>query len=519
MDEEDEVSLLMNNWAIDVDVLNRGWKAQWNKPCIYKLPAPTTGGGSFQYADTNKKSAAYLPSVKGDHLTKMDPHKHRVLGHFLRRYNNIPLQKLVDSLTTTSCRWQQVDPADGAMDPKALPVHIQKEVSPVLQHLMDAYDSLEDKWLRDTDGFLRLMILDGCFMLEILQWSSSVSDDRKALSSGSAALTGSVDDYSYADNDPIFSRHGKLYVMSHIRRDMLMLENQLPMLLLKTLLGAVLPSESKERIEEHLNTIILNFCRGITKRNMGPCLHVLDLYRKSLLSNNLPKDSPSPVQNKNESERCVRSKAKGPATIFGHTTSTDQKNSNAGGSEDIIRSAMNLHESGIKFKKSNESCQLTDIWFKGHVLKLPLMVIDDTTESTLLNLMAFERFHVGTGNEITSYVCFMDNIIDSSDDVKILRSSGVLHNSIGSNKAVAKLFNEMTKDVTPDPESRLEKIVQKQLDEYCRSQWHEWRANLSHTYFKNPWAVLSLLAAVLLLALTITQTFYTIYPYYKPRGK
>ncbi|MCL7027180.1 hypothetical protein MKW94_012510 [Papaver nudicaule] len=510
--EEDKISLLVNHWEIDVDVSNRDWKAQWNKPCIYKLPAPTItgGGGSFQ-------SAAYLPSTvsfgpyhhgKGDHLKKMDPHKHRVLGHFLRRYNNIPLQKLVDSLTTTSCRRQQVDPVDEAIDPKALHVHTQKEVSPVLQHLMDAYDSLEEKWLRDTDGFLRLMVLDGCFMLEILQWSW-VSGDHKALSSGSAALTGSVDDYSYADNDPIFSRHGKLYVMSLIRRDMLMLENQLPMLLLKTLLGAVLPTESKERIEEHLNTIILNFCRGITKRNMGPCLHVLDLYRKSLLSNNLPKDSPSPVHNK----------AKGPATIFGHTTSTDQKNSTNGGSEDIIRSAMNLHESGIKFEKSTETCNLNDIWFKGHTLRLPVVVIDDTTESTLLNLMAFERFHVGTGNEITSYVCFMDNIIDSSDDVKILRSSGVLHNSIGSNKAVAKLFNDMTKDVTPDPESRLEKIVQKQLDEYCRSQWNEWRANLSHTYFKNPWALLSLLAAVLLLALTITQTFYAIYPYYKPRGK
>ncbi|KAI3932330.1 hypothetical protein MKW98_025050 [Papaver atlanticum] len=266
----------------------------------------------------------------------------------------------------------------------------------------------------------------------------------------------------------------------------------------------------QEDVEEHLNTIILNFCKGNTSHNprkMGTCLHVLDLYRKSLLTINMqenqPEGVPSTIKNVNPGDY---SKEKRP------TLCTTR------GGEDIVRSAMNLHESGIKFKKSTETCNLNDIWFKGRTLRLPVVVIDDTTESVLLNMMAFERFHIGAGNEITSYVCFMDNIIDSSDDVKILRSSGVLQNAIGSDKAVAKLFNELTKDVTPDPESWLVKVVQKQLDEYCRNKWHEWRANLSHTYFKNPWALLSLLAAVFLLALTVSQTFYSIYGYYKPKG-
>ncbi|KAI3836085.1 hypothetical protein MKW98_016389 [Papaver atlanticum] len=456
--EEDRVSLLMEDWAVNVDVLDKdSQKAQWNKPSIYK----------------------------GDHLKKMDPHKRRVLGHFLKRYN-ITLQTLVDSLTTTNYRWQH------------------KEVLPVLQHLMDAYDSLDDKWLHDHDGFLMLVIFDGCFMLEILQWSS-VYDDHKAFvrsesskattsvvrrikqKTTASALTGSVDDYCYADNGPIFSLHGKSYFMSYIRRDILMLENQLPMLLLKTLLGAALPTEPKEAIEEHLNTIILNFCRGNSqyeKRNMGSSLHVLDLNRKSLLNKN---------------------------------SIHDRNSASSGEDENIIRSVTNLHESGVKFERSTNFCHLTDIRVEGHVLKLPVVDIDDTTESKLLNLMAFERFHVGAGNEVTSYVYFMDNIIDSSEDVKILKSSGVLINSIGSDKAVARLFNELTKDAMPDSENMLEKVVQKQLDKHCRNKWNEWRATLNHTYFKNPWALLSLLAAVLLLALTISQTFYSIYGYCKPR--
>ncbi|RZC79470.1 hypothetical protein C5167_003687 [Papaver somniferum] len=240
---------------------------------------------------------------------------------------------------------------------------------------------------------------------------------------------------------------------------------------------------------------------------MGPSLHALDLYRKSLLTicmhENQPVGASSITKNVNSGDHA---KAKRP--MMSCTTRSG---------EDIVRSAMNLHESRIKFKKSTETCNLTDIWFKGHTLRLPVVVIDDTTESTLLNMMAFERFHAGAGNEITSYVFFMDTIIDSPDDVKILRSSGVLQSAIGSDKAVAKLFNELTKDVTPDPESWLVKVVQTQLDEYCRNKWHEWRANLSHTYFQNPWALVSLLAAVLLLALTISQTFYSIYGYYKPK--
>jgi hypothetical protein len=58
------------------------------------------------------------------------------------------------------------------------------------------------------------MILDGCFMLEILRGST----------------------IDYASNDPIFSKHGKiLYIMPLIKRDMLMLENQLPMRVLDEL--------------------------------------------------------------------------------------------------------------------------------------------------------------------------------------------------------------------------------------------------------------------------------------------
>ena len=41
-----------------------------------------------------------------------------------------------------------------------------------------------------------------------------------------------------------------------------------------------------------------------------------------------------------------------------------------------------------------------------------------------------------------------------------------------------------------------------------------WRANLIHTYFRSPWAFLSLAAAVFLLGMTVMQTVYTVLQFY-----
>ncbi|KAL4379413.1 hypothetical protein GQ457_02G018230 [Hibiscus cannabinus] len=113
----------------------------------------------------------------------------------------------------------------------------------------------------------------------------------------------------------------------------------------------------------------------------------------------------------------------------------------------IIRSAKELNEARIRFKKS-KSVSLKDIEFRGGILRLPVIIVDDATESMFLNLIAFERFHIGAGNEVTSYIFFMDNIVDN-----VLHSRGIIQNALGSDKAVANLFNSLLKDITLEPDS------------------------------------------------------------------
>lgn len=136
------------------------------------------------------------------------------------------------------------------------------------------------------------------------------------------------------------------------------------------------------------------------------------------------------------------------------------------------------------------------------------------TSADAPDMMAFERLHVGAGNDVTAYVFFMNNIVDSAKDVALLSSKGIMQNAVGSDKAVAKLFNSIAKDVVLEPESALDD-VHRQVNAYCRQPWNKWRANLIHTYFRSPWAFLSLSAAVFLL-MTVMQTVYTVLLFYKP---
>lgn len=224
-------------------------------------------------------------------------------------------------------------------------------------------------------------------------------------------------------------------------------------------------------------------------KTFGKCLHILDIYRKCLLQHDPTQPTIIPKRIKSNK----------------HNRQED---------ESIIPSARELQEAGITFKPS-KSHSLKDVSFNnnGGILRIPSIIVDDSTETTLLNLVAFERMHVGAGNEVSSFVFFMDNIIDNEADVVILEQKGILQNALGSDKAVTKLFNSLSKDVSVDREGSLD-IVQVSVCRYFKKPWNKWRANLIETYFRNPWAIVSLIAAIFLFVLTIIQTVYTIIPFY-----
>ncbi|ERN06417.1 hypothetical protein AMTR_s00016p00254890 [Amborella trichopoda] len=132
-----------------------------------------------------------------------------------------------------------------------------------------------------------------------------------------------------------------------------------------------------------------------------------------------------------------------------------------------------------------------------------------------LNLMAFEHLHVGAGCEVSSYIWFMDNLIDTKKDVELLRSKGIIENGMGSDEEVALLFNKLSKEVTMEQRGPFARL-QKELSDHCKRRSNRYCAEFHQSYLSSPWAILSLLAAVFLLMLTVAQTVYSGLSYHNP---
>jgi hypothetical protein len=126
-------------------------------------------------------------------LRSMEEHKRRAVRHLLRRAGN----------------------GNTARD-------LAAAVEAVAGELEDMYDEegLGSEWRSGVESrgrFLELMVTDGCFLLEVM-WRR-------------------FDDY--APGDPVFSRHAAAHIVAFVQRDMLMVENQLPLLVLLKIASVV----------------------------------------------------------------------------------------------------------------------------------------------------------------------------------------------------------------------------------------------------------------------------------------
>ncbi|KAL7209728.1 hypothetical protein ACSBR1_031314 [Camellia fascicularis] len=172
--------------------------------------------------------------------------------------------------------------------------------------------------------------------------------------------------------------------------------------------------------------------------------------------------------------------------------------------------ATELQEAEVDFKMVNRS-SIFDINFTNGVVEIPQLRVTDTIESPLRNLVAYEQcLPDAYPKYVCDYIAFMDWLINSSQDVEILRRSGIIQNWIGDDEVVNTMLNKIDKNimisVTPFNYSE----ISNKLNKHCKKWLNVWMANLRRNYFNSPWSLLSFLAAVLLLVLTILQTVLSI---------
>lgn len=178
-----------------------------------------------------------------------------------------------------------------------------------------------------------------------------------------------------------------------------------------------------------INSMVLRFLEGKDapegRNQLG--LHPLDIYRTTLL-----KAAPKPLGNDG-----------------GTGVITPPPDHGIVSSRRIVpRSTWKLSRAGIWFVP-NKTGYLDDIEVnaKGK-LKMPKNQLDDSTAYRFRNMMAFEAGHDNTGKDVTAYVWFTRDLLDSAQDVRLLTRKGILEHDLDS-EAVLRLFRGLSRDTPP----------------------------------------------------------------------
>jgi hypothetical protein len=446
----------------------------WARLSVYRVPKTLREGDE----------RAYMPQVVSigplhagkRRLREMERHKWRALHHVVKRTGH-DVTAYLDALR------------------------------PMEERVRGCYDG-RVAWMPSNE-FVQCLVLDGTFVLELFR----------------GALDGSkgfADDLGYSRHDPVFAMRSAMHA---VRNDMILLENQIPLFVLDLLLGIQVghpeqtgavaslavrffdplmptdtPMHRKDRFRLESSVNAGAEAAASFDPLSDPMLHCLDVFRRSLLRAGLQPTPPPAARlwlKKWSGQRRVADKRR----------------------QQFVHCVSELREAGITCRRRNTD-RFWDIRFEKGVLHIPRILIHDSTKSLFLNLIAFEQCHMDIatpgGNNITSYAIFMDNLINSADDVKYLHDRGIIEHWLGSDAEVAELFNRLCLEVVFDINDSYLSGLSDQVNRYYDYKWSTWVATLQHNYFTNPWAIVSVVAGVFLLLLTMMQTFYSAYSYYRP---
>ncbi|XP_059633164.1 UPF0481 protein At3g47200-like [Cornus florida] len=349
-------------------------------------------------------------------------------------------------------------------------------VNAMLYNESDARTWYADLKIRVDNGdsaraeFAEMMLIDGCFILQLLFKNYQRSKDLNI-------------------KDPILDNYS---MTSAVRHDLMRLENQIPFFVLDILFNLTLADLLIQQYQISLKGCILLFFKGMigTEKipNLNPVntIHILDLLH-----------------------RCYW-----PSGQLLPSATSESK---------FEYSATQLDLAGVMFKPApsqinslfevnfhidHSCCHL----FRSGCFEIPPFSITSSTEPFLRNLIAMEQFYSDGNRYFTSYAFLMDKLLNTAKDVDLLVQAGVIRNYLGSSEEGAHLYNNICKNVYVGGFHFNEPC--NQVTDYCNLFWPRCVARLNRDYFGNPWTGLSVFAAIFIFVLSSLQTIYTILSYY-----
>jgi hypothetical protein len=257
--------------------------------------------------------------------------------------------------------------------------------------------------------------------------------------------------------------------------DMALLENQVPMDLLRKVAGLKLITQSLDTV---LNCTVKWLCPLSLNTSQNPdgaqypdlvnCSHLLDCLYKTICGPDPPK-------------------AEGP---YVH-----------------IESAVNLTLAGIKIKGVPGTLNMVS--FQGGCLSLPIISIEDRFETVFRNLAIYEYFSLEGESHCTiaGYVQVMGDLLGSLDDVKLLIKHGVIISSVGPETVVLDTWRSLSKGLWHGKVSASIIDVGEKINKHCKSRKNVIITEFSQLFCSRPWYVVSAIAVTLVTLATLIQTY------------
>ncbi|XP_054782602.1 putative UPF0481 protein At3g02645 [Prosopis cineraria] len=178
--------------------------------------------------------------------------------------------------------------------------------------------------------------------------------------------------------------------------------------------------------------------------------------------------------------------------------------------EIAIPSVSELFDSGVRFLPTNKGISSIAFDTKTRTFHLPTINLDVNTEVLLRNLVAYEVSAASGQLVLTRYTELMNGIIDSEEDVKILREKGIVQNHLKSDEEVANMWNGMNRSLRLTKVTFLDEAIE-DVNKYYNGRIKVKAWKLMKLYVFSSWQCLTFLAAILLLLLMTLQAFCSVY--------
>ncbi|KAE9448008.1 hypothetical protein C3L33_20095, partial [Rhododendron williamsianum] len=394
----------------------------------------------------------------------------------------------------------------------------------------------------DNDEMVEMMLVDGCFILELLyvyyhtnycqvQDSSSIPQPTNGGKSGSKSNGRGCKQPRGCEQpraDPICD---SILTANIVRHDLMLLENQIPFFVLEHLFDFTVAKIPVDRTTGCPPKLLLED-------------YVRSYFSKFLsLEGGQSSDTQLKTSCCSASDHCILSVCGPKEEIKQGTTESGKANdyhhilhlihsSYIPGKEDeetelgielnstkhceLTLSASDLHYAGVKFVPTTDLLKVEFInkgigcWrCRTLAFRIPTIYIRKTTESFLRNVIALEQCSPRVPRYFTSYAKLMDMFINSEEDVRVLKKDGVIHNYLSTDEDVRDLFNKLCKEVV---------LEDFHFYKDCRvaSRFNmRWQTRavryVTRLFIANPWPALAFFIGIAGFAIAFYQFGYTIH--------